>query len=109
MAYTSFTSIIVKSPERGHHVCGLSRGTNMVPRTLMPRPGFRIAKPDEISVTEKETVHLNTFSNTSTSSTKKEQKAEPYDNYKFWIKCLFCPFSAVVLSPSSSGCHWLLV
>ena len=79
----------------------------MVPRTLMPRPGFRIAKPDEISVTEKETVHLNTFSNTSTSSTMKEQKAEPND--KFWIKSLFCPFSAVALNPSSSGCHWLLV
>ena len=68
---------------------------------------FRIAKPNEISVTEKETVHLNKFSNTSTSSTIKEQKAEPND--KFWIKCLFCPFSAVVLNPSSSGCNWLLV
>lgn len=33
MAYTSFTSTIDKSPERGHHVCGLSRGTNMVPGT----------------------------------------------------------------------------
>lgn len=108
MAYTSFTSTIVKSPERGHHVCGLSRAQIWCPE-LMPRPGFRIAKPDEISVTEKETVHLNTFSNTSTSSTIKEQKAEPYDNYKFWIKCLFCPFSAVALNPSSSGCHWLLV
>ena len=83
------------------------RGAQIWCPELMPRPGFRIAKPDEISVTEKETVHLNTFSNTSTSSTMKEQKAEPND--KFWIKSLFYPFSAVALNPSSSGCHRLLV
>ena len=37
------------------------RGAQIWRPELMPRPGFRIAKPDEISVTEKETVHLTHF------------------------------------------------
>ena len=116
MAYTSFTSTIDKSPEWGTPCVWPFEGHKYGGPNLCTDIGFESRnRMKSVVLTEKETVHLNqepgsclnTFSNTSTSSTIKEQKTEPYD--KFWIKCLFCPFSAVPLNPSSSGCHCLLV